>query len=118
LSEIAVTLRTLATTLSSGYIPWPDLTPATRRHWIARTWRYEATTFWFEQIKRGVRSYKLDFEVTNRDGSIEYHEVKGWDYARGQTARKRMACHHPTVKLVLIRRAEIPRSGEMESTYP
>lgn len=65
-------------------------------------WRYEVKTFWFETIKRGVRSYKPDFEVTNNDGTIEYHEVKGWDHPRGKTARKRMKKYHPTVKLVLV----------------
>jgi predicted nucleic acid-binding Zn ribbon protein len=67
-----------------------------------KSWRYEARTFWFEQIKRGVRSYKPDFEVVNLDDSMEYHEVKGYDYARGKTARARMAKYYPTVKLVLI----------------
>ena len=67
-----------------------------------RSWRYEPVTFWFEAIRRGVRSYTPDFEIVNADGTIEYHEVKGWDYARGQTARKRMAKYHPGVKLVLV----------------
>lgn len=70
-----------------------------------KSWRYEAVTFWFEAIKRGVRSWKPDFEITNLDDSVEYHEVKGWDYARGQTARKRMAKYYPEVKVVLIDQA-------------
>lgn len=65
-------------------------------------WKYEPRTFWFEKIKRGVCSYKPDFEVWNCDGSIEYHEVKGYDYPRGKTARKRMAKYYPDVKLRLI----------------
>jgi hypothetical protein len=67
-----------------------------------KSWRYEPLTFWFEAIKRGVRSWKPDFEVVNLDDSIEYHEVKGWDYPRGRTARQRMAKYHPTIKIVLI----------------
>jgi len=65
-------------------------------------WEYEADTFWFDKTKRGVRSYTPDFKIYLTKGSIEYHEVKGWDYPRGKTARKRMAKYHPLVKLILI----------------
>lgn len=65
-------------------------------------WEFEPETFWFEKIKRGVRSYKPDFKVYCSGGLIEYHEVKGWDYARGKTARKRMAKYYPKIKLILI----------------
>jgi hypothetical protein len=67
-----------------------------------KSWRYESVTFWFDKIKRGVRSWKPDFEVTNLDDSVEYHEVKGWDYPRGKVARRRMALYHPNVRVVLI----------------
>lgn len=75
--------------------------------WLAskdmiKSWEYEPDTFWFENIKRGVRSYLPDFKVTNNDGSIEYHEVKGWMDPRSKTKLKRMKKYHPTVKLVLI----------------
>ncbi len=65
-------------------------------------WEYEADTFWFEKIKRGVRSYTPDFKVCDTNKNIEYHEVKGWDYPRGKTARKRMAKYYPHIKLILI----------------
>lgn len=65
-------------------------------------WEYEVDTFWFEKIKRGVRSYTPDFKIYNAKGGFEYHEVKGWDYPRGITARKRMAKYFPLVKLILI----------------
>ena len=65
-------------------------------------WEFEADTFWFEKIKRGVRSYTPDFKIRLTGGGIEYHEVKGWDYPRGKTARKRMAKYHPLAKLILI----------------
>jgi hypothetical protein len=29
--------------------------------------------FWFESIRRGVRSYKPDFEIVEKDGRIVYH---------------------------------------------
>ena len=65
-------------------------------------WEHEPKTFWFENIKRGVRSYLPDFRVTNNDGTVEYHEVKGWYDDRTKTKIKRMAKYYPEVKLVLI----------------
>lgn len=65
-------------------------------------WEHEPTTFWFEGIKRGCRSYLPDFKVTNNDGSIVYHEVKGWMDAKSKTKIKRMAKYHPSVKLNVI----------------
>jgi len=65
-------------------------------------WEYEVDVFWFEKIKRGVRSYKPDFKVYNMDGSIEYHEVKGWMDAKSKTKLKRMRIYYPEVKMVLI----------------
>lgn len=65
-------------------------------------WEYEPETFWFEAIKRGCRSYKPDFKVTFKNGTVEYHEVKGWLYPKAKTALNRMAKYHPSVKIVLI----------------
>jgi hypothetical protein len=65
-------------------------------------WEHEPTTFWFEGVKRGCVSYLPDFRITNPNGSIEYHEVKGWMDARSKTKIKRMAKYHPTVKLLVI----------------
>lgn len=67
-----------------------------------KKWEYEVDTFWFEAIKRGVRSYKPDFKVFLLDGSIEYHEVKGWMDAKSKTKIQRMAKYYPTVKLIII----------------
>lgn len=65
-------------------------------------WEHEPETFWFGKVRRGTVSYLPDFRITNNDGSIEYHEVKGWMDARSKTKLKRMAKYYPTVKLVLI----------------
>jgi len=40
--------------------------------------------------------------VTNKDGSFEYHEVKGWMDDKSKTRLARMAKYYPDVKLVLI----------------
>jgi len=65
-------------------------------------WEFEADTFEFKKIKRGTRLYTPDFKITLQSGHIEYHEVKGWDYPKGKTARKRFAKYYPHLKLVLI----------------
>lgn len=65
-------------------------------------WKHEPTTFWFEGIKRGTRSYLPDFWVQANDGSECYHEVKGWMDSKSKTKLKRMSIYHPTVKIVLI----------------
>ncbi len=60
------------------------------------SWEYEPHTFWFEAIRRGVRSYMPDFKVTlASDGRIEWHEVKGWMDAKSRTKLSRMAKYFP-----------------------
>ena len=65
-------------------------------------WRHEGSTFWFEKIKRGVRSYLPDFDVFRNDGSVEHHEVKGFMDNKSFTKIKRMRIYHPDVNLVLV----------------
>lgn len=72
------------------------------RHEIA-DWRHEPETFWFEAIKRGVRSYLPDFRVFESDGSSKLHEVKGWMDSRSKTTLRRMAKYHPSETIILIR---------------
>src|SRR3990167_6016438 len=62
-------------------------------------WDYECKTFWFEKIKRGVRSYTPDFYLKSEN---EYHEVKGWMDTRSITKLKRMKKYYPEVKMVVI----------------
>jgi len=65
-------------------------------------WEFEPDTFQFHKIKKGTRFYTPDFKVYLKDGHIEYHEVKGWDYPKGITARKRFAKYYPHLKLLVI----------------
>lgn len=73
-----------------------------KEHNQIKEWKHENKTFWFEGIKRGCRSYLPDFEVENNNGTIEYHEVKGWYDDRSKTKVKRMAKYYPEVKLIII----------------
>lgn len=71
-------------------------------HGQIKNWEYEPDVFYFENIKRGTRSYLPDFKVENNDGTIEYHEVKGWMDAASKTKLKRMKKYYPDVKIVLV----------------
>lgn len=66
-------------------------------------WKHEPETFWFEAIKRGVRSYLPDFRVWEKGGSSSLHEVKGWMDDRSKTTLKRMAKYHPNEKIIVVR---------------
>lgn len=69
-----------------------------------KSWEYESDCFIFEKIQFGTRSYRPDFKIVNSNGSIEYHEIKGWMDSKSKTKLKRMAKYYPQVKLVLIDR--------------
>ena len=66
------------------------------------SWEHEPDTFWFENIKRGVRSYLPDFKVTEIGGSYAYHEVKGWMDSRSKTTIARFRKYYPQHKLIVI----------------
>jgi hypothetical protein len=65
-------------------------------------WEFEVDTFWFEKIRRGVRSYTPDFKVYGIDGSVWYEEVKGWMDKKSATKLKRMAKYHPSVTVRVV----------------
>ncbi|MCW3110540.1 MAG: hypothetical protein JWQ09_5046 [Segetibacter sp.] len=65
-------------------------------------WEYEPKTFWFEKIKRGVRSYKPDFLITRLNGTQYYEEVKGYMDARSKTKINRMRIYHPKVEIHVL----------------
>jgi hypothetical protein len=65
-------------------------------------WKHEPKCFWFEDIKRGVRSYLPDFCITHLNGSEEWSEVKGYYDSKSQTKMKRMAKYYPEVKIRLV----------------
>ena len=65
-------------------------------------WKHEPKCFWFEGIKRGVRSYLPDFCITHLNGSEEWSEVKGYFDSKSQTKMKRMAKYYPDVNIRLV----------------
>ncbi len=64
-------------------------------------WEYEPKTFWFEDIKRGVRSYKPDFKITKLDGTHYWVEVKGYLDSKSKTKLKRFKKYYPEEELIL-----------------
>lgn len=81
-------------------------------------WTYEEDTFWFENIKRGTRSYLPDFKIYHKDGSFEYHEVKGYMNQKSKTKIKRMAKYYPKIKLIVIQKAEYKSVLKWERLFP
>jgi hypothetical protein len=69
-------------------------------------WEYEPDVFEFTNIKRGCRSYLPDFKIYNLDGTIEYHEVKGWMDQKSKTKLSRMAKYYKEIKLLVIGKEE------------
>lgn len=65
-------------------------------------WKHEPKCFWFEGIKRGVRSYLPDFCITHLNGSEEWCEVKGYFDSKSQTKMKRMAKYYPEINIRLV----------------
>ncbi len=69
---------------------------------IISEWEHEPKTFWFLEIKRGVRSYLPDFRVTSMNGVQHWVEVKGFYDARSKTKIKRFKKYYPEEVLFLI----------------
>lgn len=81
-------------------------------------WEYEPKCFWFEKIKRGVRSYTPDFKIYNWTGTEEYHEVKGHMDEKSKTKIKRMAKYYPEVTLIVIGKEEYKPIKDIERIFP
>lgn len=70
---------------------------------VIYSWEFEPDTFWFHDIKRGVRSYLPDFKVWDKAYSEPYYiEVKGHMDSKSKTKIRRMAKYYPKVKLEVV----------------
>lgn len=63
---------------------------------------HEPKCFWFNDIKRGVRSYLPDFLIVHLNGLEEWVETKGLMDTKSVTKMKRMAKYYPEVKIRLV----------------
>lgn len=69
---------------------------------VIKDWSHEPKTFWFMEIKRGVRSYKPDFLVENINGTHYWVEVKGFMDAKSATKIKRFRKYYPEETLQVM----------------
>jgi hypothetical protein len=67
-----------------------------------KEWLHEPKCFWFEKVKRGVRSYLPDFFILHNNGEEEWVETKGYYDNKSQTKMKRMAIYYPNIKIRLV----------------
>lgn len=81
-------------------------------------WEYEADTFVFHGETRGAITYRPDFKVTEKDGEVVYHEVKGWMDGLSKTRLKRMKKHYPEVKVIVIGEAEYKAVSKWKGLIP
>lgn len=74
------------------------------RQVLKEDYQYETKTFYFEKIKRGIRSYTPDFYVESKDC---YYEVKGWLDPHSVTKLKRFKKYYPDEfrKLIIIKQS-------------
>lgn len=77
------------------------------------SWEHEPETFWFKGIKRGCVSYLPDFRITEMNGKIAYHEVKGFMDHKSQTKINRMAKYYPKVTIRVIDAAWFKHNNKM-----
>lgn len=67
-----------------------------------KDWEHEAKTFWFEEIRRGARSYLPDFKITRDDETHYWVEVKGYFDNKSLTKIKRFKKYYPEEELVIL----------------
>lgn len=65
-------------------------------------WEHEPQTFWFNEIRRGTRSYLPDFKVINLNGTHYWVEVKGYLDAKSRTKIRRFRKYYPDESLIVI----------------
>jgi hypothetical protein len=81
-------------------------------------WEYEADVFVFHGETRGAITYRPDFKVTEKNGDIIYHEVKGWMDGPSKTRLKRMKKHYPDVKVIVIGEDEYKAISKWKGLIP
>ena len=68
-------------------------------------WEYEPRVFLFP-VKRGNTSYTPDFKIEKKDGSCEWHEIKGWMDKDSATKLKRMSKYYPEEVVIVLGKKE------------
>lgn len=66
------------------------------------SYAHEPETFWFLEIKRGIRCYKPDFKVIELNGDHYWVEVKGYMDSKSLTKIKRFRKYYPSERLIVV----------------
>lgn len=67
-----------------------------------KEWEYEPQTFWFDEIRRGTRSYLPDFKITKPEGTHYWIEIKGYLDRKSKTKIKRFRKYYPYEELLVV----------------
>lgn len=67
-----------------------------------REWLHEPECYWFNNIKRGVRSYLPDFEIIHLNGFKEVVETKGYMDSKSNTKIQRFKKYYPHIKIRVV----------------
>lgn len=77
-----------------------------------KEWEHEPQTFWFEEVRRGIRSYLPDFKVTDNAQVSTFVEVKGHMDAKSRTKIKRFKKYYPNEQLMIIDEQWFKKNGD------
>lgn len=83
-------------------------------------WQHEPDTFYFKEVKRGLKAYIPDFKVFLNEGGFVYHEVKGHMDSKAKTKLKRFSKYYPQHTLIVIDNkwfSEFKKSGIVLSEW-
>ena len=78
---------------------------------------YEPQTFEFKE-RHGTTRYTPDFIVENLDGSVEYHEVKGYLDKKSKTKINRFRRDYPELKLIVIEKENYKQIAKWSHLIP
>lgn len=81
-------------------------------------WVFEPQTFVFHGVTRGALSYTPDFKITEKDGSVVFHEIKGWMDGKSKTKLRRMSKYYPEVRVIVIGEAEYKAIKKFSAPIP
>lgn len=85
-----------------------------KKNGTIQEWEYEPEFFEFpkENYRTGPFYYKPDFRITNKNGTTEWHEVKGWMNNSSKKKIKRFHTHYPKEELHIIGKKWFQQNGK------
>jgi hypothetical protein len=103
---------------SQWELNWACYQEFRRKRGLIKDWLYEPDEYWFDQIKRGTRSYRPDFKIIGFKDEFYYDEVKGYMDKTSLTKLNRMKKYYPHIVVNIIDHARIKAVGRNKSIIP